>query len=298
VIPEPRAILDVTTEDGAILRLRRHGNLAGPRLLVSHGNGFAIDGYGAFWRHFLPQFEVVAFDMRNHGRNPTAVIATHDYAHMARDIATTRQAAAAEFDAKPTAGVFHSMSAQSSMLAALRGEAFDALVLFDPPNVPPEGDAAREPMLAYLRMLTDWAAARRDFFADPAALADEYAATRAGRAWAAGVHEEVARAVLRPVRCEGWVLACPRAFESSMYAQGIALDLWPRADQFAMPVKLIGGDPERAFPSPTALSNQALARDGGFDYARVPDTSHLLQLEKPDSCASATLEFLAAIGFR
>jgi pimeloyl-ACP methyl ester carboxylesterase len=231
--------------------------------------------------------------MRSHGRNPRA--GNHDYAHMAGDIALVQQGVAAEFGAKPSAGLFHSMSAQAALLAARdRGSHFDALVAFDPPNVPPHGPA-RAPMLDYERRLAGWAAARREVFADPGELAAEYAATRSGRAWPEGTREAMAQAVLR----QGggmWRLCCPRACEAAMYIQGITLDLWPRRSDFAAPVKLIGSDPERGRPSPTALANRALAEEGGFDYAAIPGTSHLLQLEKPDACAAAAREFLAGAG--
>jgi pimeloyl-ACP methyl ester carboxylesterase len=101
--------------------------------------------------------------------------------------------------------------------------------------------------------------------------------------------------VLRPAGA-GFELRCPRALEASMYEQGITLGLWPKAGDFAGPVKLIGGDPERERPDPTALSNQALAQEGGFDYLAMPGTGHLLQLEKPQACADAVQEFLAEIG--
>jgi len=299
IVPQPSAAIDVATADGAILRLRRHGNPQGPRIFVSHGNGFAIDGYFPFWRRFLDRFDVVAFDMRNHGQNPAGDIAGHDYPHMAGDIEVMWQAARDEFGARPSAGLFHSMSAQSAVLQALAtGQRFEALVLFDPPNVPPQGDPSRKPMLAYLRRLVEWAAGRRSHFADPAELARDYAATGAGRGWVTGAHALVARTVLRPDPRGGWSLACPREFESSMYAQGITLGLWPRRADIPGAVKLVGADPDRARPSPTALSNRALARDGGFDYAAIPGTGHLLQLEAPDACADAALAFLEGIGLR
>jgi hypothetical protein len=68
--PTPRAVLDLAMSDGAIVRVRRHGNPDGPRLILSHGNGFAIDGYFAFWRHLLADFELFVFDQRNHRWNP------------------------------------------------------------------------------------------------------------------------------------------------------------------------------------------------------------------------------------
>lgn len=296
-LPPPGAVIEVAAADGAVLRLRRHGNPLGPRLFVSHGNGFATDGYFSFWRRFLDRFDVVAFDMRNHGQNPVGDVAAHDYPHMAQDIETVWQAARAEFGVRPSAGLFHSMSAQSALLQAIAtGRRFDALLLFDPPNVPPEGDPAREPMLAYLRRLADWASERRSQFADPAELARDYAATSAGSGWVQGAHELVARSVLRPDSGGGWSLACPRQYESSIYAQGIPLGLWPQRSEFAGPVMLIGADPDRTRPSPTALSNRALARDGGFDYTAIPGTGHLLQLESSDACADAALAFLTKVG--
>jgi pimeloyl-ACP methyl ester carboxylesterase len=83
-----------------------------------------------------------------------------------------------------------------------------------------------------------------------------------------------------------------------VYAQGIALDLWPAASAFAGPVRLIGADPERERPDPTALSNRALALEGGYDYLAMPGTGHLLQLEAPAACAQVARDFLAAIGIR
>jgi pimeloyl-ACP methyl ester carboxylesterase len=65
-----------------------------------------------------------------------------------------------------------------------------------------------------------------------------------------------------------------------------------------MPVKLIGADPDTPYPAATGLSNRALAAEGGFDYAAIPGTSHLLQLEEPDACADAALDFLREISFR
>ncbi|HWB51040.1 MAG TPA: alpha/beta hydrolase [Stellaceae bacterium] len=298
VLSQPLAVIDVAGADGATLRVRRHGNLLGPRLIVSHGNGFATDGYAAFRSGFLRDFEVIAFDARNHGWNEPADPPGHDYAHMARDLDDVRAAAEAEFGRKPTAGLFHSMSAQAAMLAARRfGWRFDALVLFDPPNNPPEGHPVRPAMVRYLDRLIAWAAARRERFDDPGELAADYAATRAGRRWADGSHRAMAEAVLRRAG-DGWRLRCPGALEASMYAQGLTLGLWPEAGDFLGPLKLIGGDPAREHPDPTALSNQALAWEGGFDYLAMPGTGHLLQLEQPAACADAARAFLAEAGIR
>src|SRR3954452_2287367 len=169
-LPEILAEIAVESADDAVLIVRRHGNLqAATRLFVSHGNGFAIDGYIDFWSRFLAAFEVVAFDMRSHGRNPVAAPANHDYAHMAQDIDAVGRAVRAEFGRKPSAGLFHSMSAQSALLQTIAGPVhFDALIAFDPQNVPAPGHKVREAMVGYENKLAGWASQRPTVFADPA----------------------------------------------------------------------------------------------------------------------------------
>jgi pimeloyl-ACP methyl ester carboxylesterase len=292
----PRDTLDLAMTDGATVRVRRYGRPGGVRLLVSHGNGFAVDGYAPFWIPFCGDCEVVVFDMRSHGQNPRALPANHDHDQMARDIASVRRGVASAFGARPSVGVFHSMSAQAAMRDAIDGHwQWDALVLFDPPNVPAPGHAAYQRMVEFEHRLARWAGGRRERFDDPGQLAADYAATRAGAAWVAGAHAAMARAVLRPDG-EGWALACPRELEAEIYLAGNTLGLWPQRRQFGGPVKLIAADPARPFPVPTALSNQALAAEGGFDYAAIPGTGHLLQLEQPAACRTAVLDFLRPLG--
>src|SRR6185437_10104082 len=100
-VPAPHAVVEAVGEDRARLRVRRHGVAHGPRLLISHGNGFGIDGYFHFWRRFLDAFDIVVFDMRNHGQNaglsPRADPARHDYAHMTGDLDAICRAVSDEF---------------------------------------------------------------------------------------------------------------------------------------------------------------------------------------------------------
>src|SRR5207237_10577974 len=84
--PAPHAVIEVVAADGARLRVRRHGNPRGPRLMLSHGNGFAIDGSFSFWSRFLGSFDVVVFDMRSHGQNPRANTTNHEYARSVPDL--------------------------------------------------------------------------------------------------------------------------------------------------------------------------------------------------------------------
>ena len=85
-IPAPSLTFDVALDDGAKIAVRRHGFADGPRLLLSHGNGFAIDAYFPFWRQLLPRFDVVVFDFRNHGHNEPAVPPHHTYDQLSLDL--------------------------------------------------------------------------------------------------------------------------------------------------------------------------------------------------------------------
>ena len=77
-VPEPAAWFDAEMPDGAVIRVRRHGNPAGPRLVMAHGNGFAIDAYYPFWRLLLERYDLAIYDQRNHGRNPRHDVGRHD----------------------------------------------------------------------------------------------------------------------------------------------------------------------------------------------------------------------------
>jgi pimeloyl-ACP methyl ester carboxylesterase len=286
--------------DGAVIRVRRYARPDGVRLFLSNGNGFAIDGYYPFWGPLTERFEVVVFDSRNHGQNPPASSGRdgHTYAQMALDLERVIRSVGQRFGRRPSVGIFHSMSARTAMKHAVEiGFPWEALILFDPPNVPPPGHRYYEVMDVFERRLADWAMGRQERFADPAELARQYAETRAHSTWVAGAHELMARAVLRPEdQDDGWVLACPRELEASIYLQAMTLHLWPAADAYGGPVKLIAADPNaRGAPAP-AFANRALAEEHGYVYEAIPGTGHLLQIQKPEECRRAMLGFLAGLG--
>jgi pimeloyl-ACP methyl ester carboxylesterase len=296
-IPAPHTTFDVPLEDGARIRVRRHGNPDGVRLFLSHGNGYAINGYLPYWEHFLDRFELIIFDFRNHGENVPVTPANHTYAQLARDLELVYRGVTTQLGNKKTAGIFHSMSGRAAMKHALEiGFRWDALILFDPPNVPPPGHPVYPAMEVFEVRLTEFARNRRTHFASIDELASDFARSRVGQAWAPGVHELMAQSVLRHDPGGGFVLTCDPANEASIYAEAMSMNLWPRARDFAGPVKLIGADPELKGGPPTGRANQALGTENDYDYSFVPGTGHMLQVEKPYECARLTLAFLQECG--
>jgi pimeloyl-ACP methyl ester carboxylesterase len=278
--------------------VRRHGNPEGVRLLVTHGNGFAADAYYPYWRHLLSDFDVLVFDFRNHGQNVPVEPANHNYAQLSRDLERVVQETRARLGPKKTAGIFHSMSGRAAMKHAIEiGWRWDALVLFDPPDVPPPGHPQYAAMEIFENKLTEWAKTRRRRFGSIEELVEEYKQLRTTRGWVEGEHELMARSVLRKAPDgNGYELVCAPENEANIYAQALTLNLWPKAAEYGGPVKLIGCDPNFKGAPATGPANQALGLEGGYDYSFVPGTGHLLQIEKPEECIALTLEFLRKHG--
>src|SRR5208282_2402901 len=273
-IPAPTMTFDVALDDGARIRMRRHGNADGVRLLVTHGNGFAIDAYFPYWQQLLAKFDLLVFDFRNHGQNVPVVPAHHTYEQLSRDLERVLRDVKSRLGEKPTAGLFHSMSARTAMKHAVEtGWRWDALVLFDPPNVPPPGHPIYPAMEIFENRLTEWARNRRRRFASIDELTDEYLQSRATRNWVRGAQELMARSVLRnSPDGDGYELVCAPENEATIYAQALTLNLWPRASEFGGPVKLIGCDPNLKSGPATGPANQALGIEGGYDYSFVEGT--------------------------
>ena len=296
--PRPNATFDIGLEDGANIRMRRHGNPDGVRLLLTHGNGFAADAYFPYWQHLLPRFDLLVFDFRNHGQNIPVEPSNHNYEQLVRDLERVLQGVRSKLGQKPTAGIFHSMSGRTAMKHAVEvGWAWDALILFDPPDVPPPDHPTYEGMRVFEEKLTAWAKGRRRQFVTIDELTEEYKASRATQGWVDGAHELMARSVLRKnPNGNGYVLVCAPENEAHIYHQAMSLNLWPYAKDYGGPVKLIGADPSRKGAPATAAANQALGSEGGYDFSIVEGAGHLLQIEQPEKCIALTLEFLGKHG--
>ena len=299
VVPEPLNTADLAMEDGAAIRVRRHGNPDGPRLVLAHGNGFAIDAYLPFWSLLTDDFEVVLYDQRNHGWNPRHEVAHHDVPWFVRDMETVFHGIADAFGGKPAAGVFHSISAVTAVWHALEfGRRWDALVLFDPPLVPSPGHALHETARDFELMLSRWSKDRPARFESPEALAAQFRSSKSLSRWVPGAHDLMARSILRREDATGdWLLCCPPAGESQVYATNATLDLCPRLGELSGPMKVAASDPDDPNARAPGLVNRALHAEYGHPYEAVPGATHMVQIEKPAKCAAIVRDFLAQSGF-
>jgi len=286
----------VEMEDGAPTVIRHYPRQGATRLYISHGNGFAVDGYRVFWEPLLADFDVVLFDMRNHGQNPPTGADGHHYQQMARDLSTVHEKVEARLGRSRAVGVFHSMSSRAAMKnAAEMGSPYDALVLYDPPSVPPQGHALYEPMRSFELKLVSWAVERPERFASPDELEAAYSEARASSKWLPEARADMARAVLAAEEGGGYRLSCQRELEASIYLAALTLDLWPSAEALGVPARLVGADPQGRGGPPTGPANCALASEGGYDYVGMEGVGHLLQIEKPEACREALYAFLKGL---
>lgn len=298
IVPEPSEVFDLTMADGAPIRVRRHGNRKGPRLVLCHGNGFAIDAYVPFWSRLTDRFDVVLYDQRNHGQNTRHRLEAHDVPSFVSDMEEIFHAIRDRLGDAPTVGVFHSISAVTAVWHALQyGKRWDALVLFDPPLIPgpglPQHDAARTFELA----LAKWSKSRPNHFSDPSELAALFSKSYSLRRWVPGAHELMARSILRQEMAEGkergqWTLNCPPECESRVYKTNADLHLTHRIKELPLPVKLICADPDQPDAQGPCKVGRSLHDLYGCAYEVIADTSHMLMIEKPAECVRSLIAFL------
>ena len=289
-IPEPLSTCDVTLDERSVTTLRQHGNTSGPRLVLSHGSGLAIDLYYPFWSLLADDFEVIVHDLRNHGWNRVGSPRDHNIPTLIHDHDLILESIDRAYGSKPTVGIFHSLSTLIPLLS-LR-ESYFALVLFDPPLCKPgasqiELHAAAERAAAQIRRRGNRFGTREEF-ADFLRLVPTF--TRV----VPGVPELMACTTLqKSASGEHYELRCPREYEAQLMDYGRSFFPLIDLEWLSCPTKIIGADPTLPYAYLPTFDVGDVTR---VDYDFIPETTHLVQLERPEECAAAVREFLARHG--
>ncbi|MYJ74058.1 MAG: alpha/beta hydrolase [Gammaproteobacteria bacterium] len=287
-VPEPLSTVDVAVDEDTAIVLRRHGNPDGPRLVLSHGLGLAVDLYYPFWSRLTAQFDLIVYDLRNHGQNPLGPLAAHTLPALARDHDLVLEAVDRHFGAKPKVGVYHSVGALAVLLAPGAGAGLTALVLFDPPirkaNVDRDAyDDAGAQLAEAARRRRAWYATMEEF-TERARSAPNF--ERA----APGVVELLAETTLREdPEGEGYVLRCPSSYEAQILEYGRVFASVANLSSYRCPFMVIGADPTLPF---SYLPTFDLHEMVEVDYDFLPEATHFLQLEQPEECVALMLAFL------
>ena len=273
---------------GAVVVLRRHGNPDGARLILTHGNGLAIDLYYPFWSLLADQFDLIVHDLRNHGWNPVSPLEGHNMPALAGDHDRVLEAVGSHYGHKPVVGVFHSVAALAALMSPAKGEGYAGLVLFDPPLCKAGRSFHNFDEVAMRKAAQ--ARRRTEHFASAHEFVELLSFAPTDRHLLPGIRALLAETTLRPrADADGYELRCPREFEAQIveYASVFAVNI--NFDAFRCPIKAIGADPTLPY---SYLPSMDLSHILSVDYDFVPDATHFLQLEKPNECVAYMRGFL------
>lgn len=265
----------------------------GPTLLFVHATGF----HGRCWDAIVEQFpgnRCLALDLRGHGRSAKPAPAP-DWRPVGEDVAAVVRALGLE----GAIGIGHSMGGHAvALAAALMPAAFARLVLIDPVILSPERyTGAREG--------EHFAARRRDRWPSAAAMVERFAGRPPFDAWDPRVLRDYCEYGLLPADDgDGYVLACPPAFEAACYQTSVATgsNIYAEIARIGQPtlvVRAVGGKPGEGggfMASPTA-PDLATRFARGRDIADR-EHSHFLPMESPARVAAYIGDVPADSGVR
>ncbi len=289
-IPEPISTHEVHMDDGAVIILRCHGNPVGPRLVLCHGNGLAIDLYYPFWSLLKDDFDLIVYDLRNHGWNTISSQRKHNLPVFIEDHDRILEEINTRYGKKPVIGVFHSVSALTTLLSPTCGSGFAARILFDPPVCKPE--EYPEEFDVATRRQSEMTQRRTERFNSVEECVDFLRYLPVYSRTVPGVLELVARTTFREsVTGGGLELRCPREYEAQVINYARAFAVLVDFESFRCPTKVIGSDPLLPY---SFLPTLDLGHISEMDYDFLPEATHLLQIEKPGECVAMMREFLEA----
>lgn len=290
-VPEPSSVDGVRLEDGTRAILRRHGKASGQRLVLSHGNGLAIDLYLPFWSLLAEDFDLIVYDLRNHGWNETGPLRAHTLPTFVKDHDRIVKAIDEIYGQKPKVGVFHSLAGLVSLLSPTRGSGFAARILLDPPLCTPgrsyeEFDMAATRTAAIARRRTNRFRSH-DEFVQLLGFAPTF------RQVVPGVLDLMARTTLRKDSNEDlYRLRCPPEFEAQIIDYASSYSVLVDFNNVACPTKVLGADPLVPY---SYLPTLDLSDMMSVDYDFLPEATHFLPLEKPEQCAAVVRDYIASI---
>ena len=268
-------------------------------MVLSHGNGLAIDLYLPFWSLLLDDFDVFLYDLRNHGWNGLGPQGTHNIPAFIRDQRRIIEAIDETFGFKPKIGIFHSVSALMSLLSlsstllgvGASADLFETLILFDPPVFRPgDSETLFDDLAEQLARRTRNRHRRfksLDDFADLLGYSPNF--SRVQRS----ILELMARTTLKKsADGDHFELRCPPDYEAQIVEYARSYSGLVNFADLSCPVKVLGADPTLPF---AYLPSLDLAHMETVEYDFLAEATHYLQLEQPAACAATVREHLGRV---
>jgi pimeloyl-ACP methyl ester carboxylesterase len=248
----------------------------GETLVFVHANGF----HGRCWDQvvaLLPEYRCLAVELRGHGRSDKPALPA-DWRPFGEDLAALVRA----LGLRGAVGVGHSIGGHAvALAAALVSEAFARLVLIDPVIMPRDRYQGA-------RTGEHFVAQRRDRWPSPDAMVARFADRPPFNSWDARVLRDYCEYGLLPAPDgDGFVLACPPAFEAGVYqvSTAVASNIYPEIARVAQPTLVVrAGAVERTpgagFAASPTVPDLATHFANGRDLLD-PAHSHFLPMESP-----------------
>ncbi len=258
-----------------------------PVLLV-HATGFHARCWDQVVKH-LPGREVIAVDMRGHGRSGKDEPITWDT--FGRDLIALVQ----HLGLSGAVGVGHSMGGHSLVqAAAAEPDAFCRLLLVDPVIMAPEvyeqrqdwGDGAEHPTAKRRNRWQSW----QEMF-------ERFRDRKPFASWDPAVLEDYCRwgILPDPESGEGWILACPPKVEAAIYMGSSGRNVHELLPGISAPVTVLRARPRTGdrdtmdFSSSPTWPELAQQFPDGRDVL-LEEHSHFIPMEAPARVAAFILE--------
>lgn len=256
----------------------------GRPVLLCHATGFHARIWDRVIEHFRElgcENRCVAFDARGHGRSGKPAPPYH-WQELGADIAALAEALGIE----GAVGVGHSLGGHSvTLAAALRPEAFSALVLLDP-VIRPAADYVGSWNQSHIvrKRRNQWTSAEEMF--------QRFENRPPFASWDRRVLRDYCDFALQ-ANGDGFVLACPPEIEASIYENSrvSASNIYGEIATVQIPVHVVrGGSPDEAH----FMTRSLTAADLAASFAQGRDTllkehSHFIPMEAP----ALTAKFIA-----
>lgn len=204
-------------------------------VVLTHATGF----HARVWDDAVARLDrrhVVAVDQRGHGRSHKKPFTNW------RDFGDDLVAILRALDVGGAVGVGHSMGGHSTVLAAAAApDLFSSLLLIDPVILPPEYYGGSEPIPGRRGAADHPTARRRARFASPQAMIERFAAREPFSLFTERALSDYCTYGLLPADDgDGFVLACPPAYEASIYMSARSNpDVYETVARVAAPVTVV-----------------------------------------------------------
>jgi pimeloyl-ACP methyl ester carboxylesterase len=267
---------------------------AGAALHFAHANGYPPLAYRPLLERLSAHYKILSMRMRPlwPASDPSSI---SDWQFLADDLAHFLD----QHNLTNIIGAGHSMGATTTLRLALRQpERFKALILIDPVIFSPA--VIRAWNLIYLLGLADrvhplvkGTLRRRTCFENRTSMFENYRTKKVfSRMDDSNLH-----AYVEALACpdpDGQIRLCyPAEWEARIYLTGVRADMeiWRGLSALRLPVLFIRGSESDTFLESTVRRLQKQIPDAQF--VTIPDSTHLVALEKPGQVFTEIIEFLS-----